>query len=177
MSETVILNDEVQGHAVVAKVLWPYCKGHLHAGRRLVVEVRFAEDAFTDKQRGFYHGCILANIAQQARPNGQSYPLEVWKEHLRSMFLGFKTKTTINPTTGKKSRRRIRQSTEGLGVKGYADLIEKVAAYAGTELGVTFPEEFVDPDTGEVFNLKDATQRRVVRQRKKELAAEQGVEA
>lgn len=169
MSETVILNDEVQGHAVVAKTLWPYCKAHLHAGRRLVVEVRFAEDAFTDKQRSFYHACILANIAEQSRPNGQAFPLAVWKEYYREKFLGFKTKTTINPTTGKKSRRRIRQSTEGLGVKGYADLIEKVAADAAVEYGVTFPDEWVDPETGEVFSLKDATQRRVVRSRKKEL--------
>jgi hypothetical protein len=172
MSEQITLYNEVQGHQVIAKTVWPHCKAHLAAGRPMVIEIRFAEDLKTDKQRAYYHGCILANIAQQAKPNGDAYPLAVWKEFFRDKFLGFKTKTTINPTTGKKSRRRIRQSTEALGVKGYADLIEKVAAYAGTELGVTFPEEWTDPETGEVFLLKDATQRRAARERKKELGVE-----
>lgn len=172
MSEQVTLYNEVQARLVLKQHVFPWVGAHLAAGRACVIELRLAEDLKTDKQRSYYHGCILANISQQARPNGEPYPLAVWKEFFRDKFLGFKTKTTINPTTGKKSRRRIRQSTEALGVKGYADLIEKVAAFASTELGVTFPEEWTDPETGEVFSLKDATQRRAVRERKKEMAAQ-----
>ena len=55
-------------------------------------------------------------------------------------------------------RRRVRVSTEDLGVKGYSQLIDRVSAFAATELGVTFPATFqqwegmqVDPDTGEIL--------------------------
>ncbi len=169
--QQVHLLNAVQGRAVLAETVLPWIGAQLQAGRACVLEVRLAEDALTDKQRKYYHGCILAGIASQARPNGQAYALESWKEYFRERFLGYKTKTTVDPTTGKKKRRRIRQSTEGLGVKGYADLIERVTAYAVTELGVTFPEDWTDPETGEVFSLRDATQRRAVKARKRELEA------
>jgi len=78
----------------------------------------------------------------------------------RAEFLGFKTVTHKNPITGKKARRRERVSTEHLGVKGYAEYIERVTAFAATELGVVFSEEYVDPDTGEVLTLTSMTKRR-----------------
>ena len=47
---------------------------------------------------------------------------------------------------------------QGLGEKGYSQLIDRVSAFAATELGVTFPATFqqwegmqVDPDTGEIL--------------------------
>ena len=57
------------------------------AGRRLELELRLHEDAKTDRQRRYYHGVVLKSIAQQARPNGQQYPLAVWKEHFRKEYL------------------------------------------------------------------------------------------
>lgn len=149
--QAVELFNPVQAHQALKEVVWPHAKNLLMAGHRLVVEIRLAEDAKTDKQRRYYHGFILKTIADQAMVNGQRFPLQVWKEHFRSEFLGFKVKTHINPTTGTKSRRRIRISTEDLGVKAYAQLIERVTAFAVTELGVAFPSEWVDPDTGEVY--------------------------
>jgi hypothetical protein len=54
----------------------------------------------------------------------------------------------------------VRVSTEDLGVKGYSQLIDRVSAFAATELGVTFPATFqqwegmqVDPATGEVIGV------------------------
>lgn len=127
----------------------PWAKSMLAAGHKLLVECRLAEDAKTDAQRRYYHGAILTQIAQKAEINGQKFPLAVWKEHFRAEFLGFKTVTTVNPMTGKKHRRRVRVSTEDLGVKAYAQLIEKVTAFAVTDLGVQF-DAWVDPVTGEV---------------------------
>ena len=128
------------------------------AGARLQLELRLAEDAKTDRQRAYYHGVVLKTIADQARPNGDRFPLAIWKEHFRAEYLGFKTVTTRNPITGKKVRRRHRVSTEDLGVKGYSQLIDRVSAFAATELGVSFPATFdqwermqVDPDTGEII--------------------------
>lgn len=123
------------------------------AGNRVALECRFAEDAKTDAQRRYYHGVILKQIAKQAVVNGQKFPLAVWKEHFRVQYLGYRSLTYTNPMTGKKSRRRVRKSTEDLGVKGYNNLIERVTAFAATELGIVFDRaaENVDPDTGEIY--------------------------
>lgn len=113
-------NDPVQAGQHFKNVLAPWCKSMWAAGHRLHVEVRLHEDAKTDRQRAYYHGVVLKTIAQQAKPNGQQYPLSVWKEHFRKEYLGHKTVTIKNPLTGKKSRTRQRVSTEDLGVKGYS---------------------------------------------------------
>ena len=140
-----------QAHASLNQTVVPWAKPLLMAGHKLVAEFRLAEDAKTDAQRKFYHGVVLTEIAKQARVNGQKFPLAVWKEHFRSEYLGFKTVSCTNPMTGKKHRRRVRKSTEDLGVKAYAQLIERVTAFACTDLGVEFPAR-VDPETGEILN-------------------------
>jgi len=142
--------DPQQAHSSLSLQVWPWAKSMLAAGNRLVLEVRLAEDAKTDGQRKYYHGVVLTEIAKQATVNGQRFPLAVWKEHFRSEYLGFKTVTCTNPMTGKKSRRRVRKSTEDLGVKAYAQLIERVTAFACTDLGVEFPAR-IDPETGEII--------------------------
>jgi len=136
--------------------VWPWVKAQTTADHAVVLEARLHEDVKTDQQRRYYHGVILTQIAKQAKPNGQSYPLAVWKEHFRNEYLGFKTVTYTDPMTGKKSRRRVRQSTENLSLKGYNKLIERVTAFAVTELGVVFDQQsspggWIDPDTGEVY--------------------------
>ncbi len=136
----------------------PWAGEQLRAGRRLVIEARLYEDDKTDRQRRYLHGVVLQSIARQAMPGGQRFPLAVWKEHIRREFLGHKTVTTINPVTGRKSRRRQRVSTEDLGVRAYSEYIDRVSAWAATELGVIFPATFdqweqmnVNPDTGEIL--------------------------
>ena len=145
-------NEPVQAGQHFKNVLAPWCKSMWAAGHRLHVEVRLHEDAKTDRQRAYYHGVVLKSIALQARPNGVQFPLAVWKEHFRAEYLGHKTVTTKNPLTGKKVRRRVRISTEDLGVKAYSILIEKVTSFAVTELGVSFDAPMdIDPETGEVL--------------------------
>ncbi|GAA6119613.1 hypothetical protein [Acidovorax sp. FG27] len=147
-----------QGAANCKGAFLPWAGEQLKAGRRLVVEARLYEDDKTDKQRKYLHGVVLRSIAAQARLNGQAFPLAVWKEHCRREFLGHKTVTTVNPLTGRESRRRQRISTEDLGVRRYSDYIDRVCAWAAAELGVTFPMTFeqwaalpIDPETGEVL--------------------------
>lgn len=129
------------------------------AGHRLQIEIRLHEDAKTDRQRAYYHAVVLTQIAQQARPNGQGFPMHAWKEFARDKFLGYRMTTFTNPVTGRKSRRRQRISTEDLGVRGYSLLIERVTAFAVVELGVEFPLTWaeyermqVDPETGEILS-------------------------
>ncbi|MDP3351833.1 MAG: hypothetical protein Q8S92_22845 [Hydrogenophaga sp.] len=169
--QEIALINPVQAHAALNKVAWPWIKAMTGAGHKLVLEVRLAEDVKTDKQRRYLHGFVFKTIAEQAVVHGEKYPLKVWKEWYRGEFLGFKTVTYRNPITGKKSRRRERQSTEQLGVKGYRDYIERVLAHATTELGVDFPERWVDPETGEIYLLSDQRQRRAARQQQRETEA------
>ena len=157
--QTITLQNEVQGHAAV-KAVWNWAKAQLSAGRPVDLEARLHEDAKTDKQRRYLHGYVLMTIARQAAPGGQRFDMRTWKEHFRAEFLGFKTVTTKNPMTGKKVRRRVRVSTEDLGVKGYSEYIERVTAFAATELAVEFVEEWTDPDTGEVFTMAAMKSRR-----------------
>ncbi len=149
MNRISLFNPQ-QAHVVLSALFKDYIKPMTAAGTKLELEIRRADDAKSDRQRAYYHKAVLTEIAKQAKVNGQTFPMAVWKEHFRSVYLGFKTVTCVNPMTGKKSRRRVRQSTEDLGVKAYSDLIEKVTAFAVTELGVQFPE-WIDPETGEVL--------------------------
>jgi hypothetical protein len=151
----VTLHNPVQGHKAYSDG-WKIAKAHLTAERKIDVLFIDHEDDLTDKQRRYYHGYVLTVIAQQVKVNGTRYVMPVWKEHYRKEFLGFKTKTEINPLTGKKHRRRVRVSTEGLGVRGYNTLIEKVTAHASTEFGVMFPVElgeWIDQETGEIVGV------------------------
>lgn len=166
--QTITLQNEVQGHAAV-KAVWSWAKAQLSAGRPVDLEARLHEDVKTDKQRKYLHGYVLMTIARQAIVNGQKFDLKTWKEHFRSEFLGFKTVTTKNPMTGKKVRRRVRVSTEDLGVKGYGEYIERVTAFAAVELGVEFQEEWVDPETGVIYMLSDM--KRHSRAKREEAAA------
>ena len=158
LSLTVILHNAEQAAMAIRNVAAPKCREIWATGQLVEATFRTHEDAKTDRQRAYYHGVVLKTIAQQARPNGEQHALAVWKEYFRAEYLGYKTVTTKNPITGKKVRRRVRVSTEDLGVKGYSQLIDRVSAFAATELGVTFPASFdqwermqVEPDTGEIY--------------------------
>ena len=147
-----------------ARVL-PWIGEQLGRGCGLSGAIGEYEADITLKQRAFLHGVVLTEIAQYARPGDQQFPMPVWKEHFRAEFLGFKVVTSINPLTGRKHRRRQRVSTEDLGIRAMAEYIDRIIAYAATELGVEVSEPLppelrgkrkrdrapVDQDTGEVM--------------------------
>lgn len=167
MSEILLrveLHDPEQAHRAIAQRVWPFTKEHTSQGRALVADIRYLDDAITHAQRGYLHAVVLTEIAAYARVGGRQYDMLTWKEHFRSEFLGFTVLTCINPFTGRKTRRRVRKSTEDLGVRGMANYIDRVCAFAATELGVTVSEplppelrpgrrkqrETVDAETGEI---------------------------
>jgi hypothetical protein len=158
-----------QAKADLTRRVLPWVGQQLEAGRALAGDVREYEAAITTEQRGYYHGVVLTEIALYARPNGQQFPLKVWKEHFREAFLGFEDVTAIDPITGRKTRRRMRVSTEDLGIRAYAEFIDKVIAFAADELAVVVSQPLpthlrgtrarakaiehgkVDADTGEIL--------------------------
>ena len=152
METSILLANPVAAHQELLRI-WPTIKNELLAGNRLVLELHHYEEKLTDRQRKYFHGYILKEIAAQASIEGRFFPIGVWKEHFRKSFLGSKRKSFIDPITGRKSKRSIRVSTEDLGVRGYNQLIERVTAFAVTDLGVRFDvgmEEWIDQETGEI---------------------------
>lgn len=162
----VELHNQAQARETLARYTLPWVGEQLKAGRELVAEFRLLDDAITEAQRGYLHGVVLTEIALYGRANGGSaYPMKVWKEYFRERLLPDRRLTSINPFTGKKSRRRVRVSTEGLGVRRLAAYIDEVIAIAATELGVVVSEplppnlrpqrkkliEQVNQETGEIF--------------------------
>jgi hypothetical protein len=129
----VELHGTDQGREVMVRNFLPWCGEQLKQGRELVIEARLLDDDITDKQRGYLHGGVLTQISKEAVANGQHFPMEVWKEWYRATLLGFKVVTSIDPFTLKKKRKRVRISTEDLGVRGMAEYIDRVIAHASTE--------------------------------------------
>jgi hypothetical protein len=173
VSGDILLRAEMrtpeQAHQALAQYAWPWAKEQLRQGRELVAEFRLLEDVITDAQRGYLHTVVFPEIAQFAP--GPKHDWRVWKEFFRESFLGFKVVTSVNPITGKKTRLRHRVSTEDLGVRAYAEYIDRIIAFAATELGVTVSEPLpphlrpqrrkaspkgeVDQNTGEI--MEEAT--------------------
>lgn len=163
----VELHTAEQGRAVLTRNLLPWIGEQLAQGRELVLEARLLDDDITQKQRGYFHAVLLAELSEFVRPGGVKHAPEVWKVYLKEKFLGFKVVTSINPLTGKKVRLRHRVSTESLGVRGYATFIDQCIAFAATDLNYTVSEplppelrpqrrtarrnETIDQTTGEIL--------------------------
>lgn len=164
----VELHEPEQARAVLTRNLLPWIGEQMKQGRELVLEARLLDDDITAKQRGYLHAVVLTEIAQKLHPGGQRFPMPVWKEHYRAKFLGFDVVTFIDPFTGRKLRRRVRKSTEDLGVRGMADYIDQIMADVA-EYGITISEplppelrpgrrkpatrERIDADTGEILEV------------------------
>lgn len=119
-------------------------------GKRVAVTVAEAEDEITIRQRGFLHAAVLPQIAEQVvMPDGTKYVAQVWKAHLKELFIPDRWDMVRQPFvidrktgTWKPSKRKVpvkrRKSTEDLSIKGYSDFIDRCIAHATTEWGVSF---------------------------------------
>jgi hypothetical protein len=136
----VELHTPEQARAVLTRNMLPWIGEQMKQGRELVLEARLLDDDITDKQRAYFHAVVLHELSEFARPGGVKHAPEVWKVYLKERFLGFKVITSIDPLTGKKKRLRHRISTEGLGVRRYAQFIDECCAFAATDCGVEISE-------------------------------------
>jgi hypothetical protein len=159
------LRTEDQARETLTRWAHPWIKEQLRQGNELVAEFRSLDDDITDKQRAYLHAVVFTEISLYARVNGQKFDMKTWKEWFRKEWLGFKTVTYTDPFTGKKHRRRERVSTEDLGITKMAEYIDRVIAFAATELHVQVseplppelrpryrkPREMIDAATGEIL--------------------------
>ena len=154
----IIMHNPQQGHEVLTKTLWPQCKAQLIAGKKLAVTIRELEDERTLKQHRFYRGPVLGAISAQASIEGQNWSQDAWHELFKRQFLP--RQVTKCKVAGKK--RPVVSvkiaSTTGLSIKKMSVYLEKVIAFAATDLGVVFAEPQwerwngmdVDAETGEI---------------------------
>jgi hypothetical protein len=118
---------------------WRIVKGLTLCGKPVrIVAGEYDRDRSLEQNR-FYWGPLLGAISDQVR-TPDKWTAEAWHQLFRRQFLGFKIEKQV--VAGKKKPviiRRLR-STRDLTVKQFAEYVEKITAYAVTELGVVFPE-------------------------------------
>ena len=142
----VMVNANVIGRTLVDNALADLASGAMvesddeDAGApiRFRLAIGIDHETKSDKQRKFFHGVVLPQIAEQVRVNGQRYVAAIWKEHTRKLFLGDRWQHYALPGHKKATPHRVRISTEDLSVKQYSSHIDKVIAHAVTDLNVYF---------------------------------------
>ncbi len=172
----VIVRTREQAHQAITHG-YALAKALLQDGKRVSVNIGEDEEPLTVKQRKFFHGVVLMQIAEQVRVEGQRYTLEVWKDYFRKLFLGsggyryvMRKQPRWDAATGrlvvpkKATPKRELVSTESLSIKQYSELIDKVIAHAQTDLGVQF--HFID------FEREEVRWKPPVRKQRTEPAAE-----
>jgi hypothetical protein len=132
----------------VASAAYSVAKCLVADGKRARISVEEEQDCVSLRQRRFFHGPVLGQIAAQVRIDGQRFTEDTWKEYFRARFLPDRWTMRVQPRWDEEACRivvpkeptpcRVKRSTESLGVKGYSRLIELVLAHAATELGVEF---------------------------------------
>lgn len=133
----VIVTNPQAAHAAVTEG-YRIAKALTMAGNRARIVVGQDEADRSLRQLRFYWGPCLGEIAEQASIGGQRYAAEAWHELMKRQFLGYEIEKV--KVAGRKKTTVIRRlrSTSKLKVKAMGVYLEKVQAFAVTDLGVTF---------------------------------------
>lgn len=107
-------------------------------GGRARIRCEEEEDDISAKQRRFLHGPVLQQISEQVSVNGERYVREVWKEYWRARFLGHRYEMLKLPGQKRATPRKVRNSTEDMGIRAYSNYIDKVIDTAVVEFSVSF---------------------------------------
>lgn len=115
-----------------------YGKTLLADGKTVLVRVAEHDNDRTLAQNRLYWGPLLGQIAKQAKSNGSYWTEDAWHEAFKRLFLGYRIQKV--KVAGRKRPTVIRSlwSTRDLGVKRFSDYIDRIEAFAVTDLGVEF---------------------------------------
>jgi len=127
MTYTATLFNPVQAETTWREI-WPKVKAALTGGQRLELVIK-KEKRSAKQNRRYWGRGILAQITEQATPNGKRYDAETWHEQFKRMFIG-----VIELPNGEV----IGMSSADLDKGEFSEFCTKVEAYAATELGVRF---------------------------------------
>jgi len=92
----------------------------------------------------FYWSTVLKQISQQACIDGQRWSVDAWHELFKRQFLGYEI--IKFKVAGKKRTQVKRQlkSTTKLKIKAFSVYLDKVIAFAVTDLSVQFSEDWFE---------------------------------
>lgn len=133
----VIARTREQAHEAITHG-YALAKALLADGKRVSVNIGEDEEDRSLQQNRFYWGPCLTEISEQARIEGQRYTVDAWHELFKRQFLGYEVERVR--IAGRKRPvviRRLR-STAKLKVRSMSQYLEKVQAFAASELGVQF---------------------------------------
>lgn len=125
----------------------------LQAGQLPHIELSEEGDTLTLRQLRFIHGPILQQISEQVVINGVRYTKEVWKEHLKDLFIPDRwvmvqapfvrdAKTGAWRPSKRKVPRKVDKSLLDLKNEGRSIFIDQVLAHAAVEWSVEFVFRF-----------------------------------
>lgn len=132
------LNNAEQGRVAIREQLLPFCGTLIDAGKRVAITAQELEDDRTLKQNAFYWGPCLKDISEQAAIGGQKYSKDAWHELFKREFLprqvtkskvAGRKKTVVSVSLG---------STKKLSVRQMSKYLDRLQAFAATDLGVAF---------------------------------------
>lgn len=127
-SLTLELRNRAQAWALITNQLYPFLKQWLSDGRQLVLTCKLRTRTTKQNKRYWSRG-VLAQIAEQAAPDGKLYSAKIWHEQFKRMFIG----VIEMPDGGV-----VGTSSTELGTAEFSEFCTKVEAFAATQLGVTF---------------------------------------
>jgi hypothetical protein len=139
---TIFLRDAQSGHQALSRLWLEFVKPMTMAGHQLYLTAGVAEDMRSVAQNRYYWGVVLKCVAEQVKIEGQLWEAEAWHNLFKRKFLGYAiTKEKIAGRKRKVVRRTLR-STTGLSVRKMSLYLERVMAYAVSDLGVTFDSDW-----------------------------------
>ena len=118
----------------------PWCKERMAEGKQVIASFEVAEDTRSLQQLRFYWGPMLGDISEQATIGGQKYSKDAWHELFKRQHLPRRIRKSKVAGRGRPVVSVSLGSTKGLSVRRMSEFIEKVQAFAVTDLGVTFSE-------------------------------------
>lgn len=146
MERTGTTREEL--HAGVMAI-YTAAKAMLDEGRQPHLSLAEQSETLTLRQLRFIHGPILQQISEQVVVNGVRYTKEVWKQHLKDLFIPDRWEMVQAPfvrdaKTGawrpskRKVPRKVEKSLLDLKNEARSIFIDEVLAHAAVEWGVQF---------------------------------------
>jgi len=132
-----------------AREVYAHAQALLMDGKRVHIRCSKVEEALTLRQLRFIHGPVLQQISEQVVVSGTRYTRDIWKAHLKDLFIPAKFVMQRAPfvrdaRTGewRQSKRavpvKVKPSLKDLTGRARSDFIDQVLAHAATEWGVEF---------------------------------------
>lgn len=141
------------------RVAYTHAQSMLANGEAVELKCGPAEKPIGVKQRGFLHGVVLPQIAEQVYvgEKRERFTAAIWGEFFRKRFIPDRWVMRKLPGAKRATPHRERVSSEELGVRRYAEFTDRIIDTAVVEFDVRF--EFRDGEREAVRYVDKKTRR------------------